>query len=53
MPPKEIHENLLETLRKESHSYSTVKTWAAAFKRGRESFEDDGRSRSPNDATYC
>ena len=51
MPPKEIHEDLMETLGKESPSYSTVKKWAAEFKRGRESVEDDGRSGRPTDAT--
>ena len=51
MPPKEIHEGFMETLGKESPSYSTVKKWAAEFKRGRESVEDDGRSGRPKDAT--
>ena len=41
----------METLGKESSSYSTVKKWAAEFKRGRESVEDDGRSTPPKDAT--
>ena len=36
MPPKEIHEDFMETLGKESPSYSTVKKWVAEFKRGRE-----------------
>ena len=36
MPPKEIHEDFIETLGKESPSYSTVKKWAAEFKRGKE-----------------
>ena len=34
MPSKEIHEGFMEPLGKVSHSYSTVKTWAAVFKRG-------------------
>ena len=50
IPPKEIHENFMETLGNES-PYITVKKWAAEFKRGRESVEDDGRSGRPNDAT--
>ena len=36
MSPKEIHEDFMETLRKESPPYSTVKKWAAEFWRGRE-----------------
>ena len=51
MPPKEIHEDFLQTLGKESLSYSTVKKWAAEFKRGRERVEDDGRSGRSKDAT--
>ena len=47
MPPKKIHEGFMETLGKKSPSYSTVKTWAAEFKRGRERVEDDGRSCHP------
>ena len=47
MPPKEIHEDFMETLGQESPSYSTVKKWAAEFKSGRESIEDDGRSGRP------
>ena len=31
--------------------HSTVKKWAAAFKRGREGIEGDGRSGRPQDAT--
>ena len=44
MPPKKIHEDFMETLWKESPSYSTVKKWATEFKRGRESVEDDESS---------
>ena len=41
----------METLGKESPSYSTVKKMVAEFKRGRESVGDDGRSGLPKDAT--
>ena len=34
MPPKEIHEDFIETHGKESPSYSTVTIWAAGFKGG-------------------
>ena len=47
----EIHEEFMETLGKESPSFSTVKKWATEFKRGRESVEDDGRSGRSKDAT--
>ena len=50
MPPKEINENFMETLGKEVPSYSTVKKWAAAFKRGNESVKDDRWSGRPTDA---
>ena len=43
--------HLLETLGKDSPSYSTVKKFAAELRRGRESVEDDGRSAYPKDAT--
>ena len=42
MPPKEIHEDNLEALVMESPSYSIVKKWAAKFKSGIETIEDDG-----------
>ena len=36
LPPKEIHADFMQTLGKESPSYSTVKKkWAAEFKRER------------------
>ena len=50
MSLKEIHEDTMETLEKESPSYSTVKKWATEFKRGRMSVEDDGRCGCPKDA---
>ena len=43
MSPKEIHEEFMETVGKEPPSYSTVKKWAAEFRTGRKSIEDDER----------
>ena len=51
MPPKEIHENFIETLGRNSPSRSTVKKWEGGFKRGRESVEDSGQSGPHIDAT--
>ena len=51
MPPKETHEDFMETLGRESPSYSTVNKWAAEFKRGRESVDDDEQSGHPIDVT--
>jgi transposase len=41
----------MDTLGKESPSYSTVKKWAAEFKRVRESIEDGERPGRPKKAT--
>ena len=49
--PKEIHEDFMEILGKESPSYSTEKKWVAEFRRGRESIEDDEWSGRPKEAT--
>jgi transposase len=47
MSPKEIHKDFMDTLGKESPSNSTVKKWAAEFKRGREMMSDlGGQNRS-------
>lgn len=51
MTPKEIHEDMVKTLDDDSPSYSTIKRWAADFKRGRESIEDDPRSGRPKTST--
>ena len=51
MTPKEIHEDMVKTLDDDSPSYSTIKKWAAEFKRGRESIEDDPRSGHPRTST--
>ena len=50
MTSKEIHEDFMKTLGNGSPTYSTVKKWAAEFKRGRESIKADARSGRPKDA---
>lgn len=48
--PKAIHEELAATLGDDSLSYSSVKKWAALFKAGRQSTEDDPRGGRPSTA---
>ncbi|UYV74600.1 hypothetical protein LAZ67_12000233 [Cordylochernes scorpioides] len=45
--PKEIYEDMVDTLREDAPSYSTVKKWVAAFKLGRISTEDEHRPGKP------
>ena len=49
--PKEIHVDMVATLGNDAPTLSTVKKWAAEFKRGRESLEDAPRSGHPSTAT--
>ena len=51
MPPKEIHDDFMETLGKESASYSTVKKKGNRVQEGGGRVEDDERSGRPKDAT--
>ena len=48
---KEIHTDMVSTLRDDAPALSTLKKWAAEFKRGRESLEDDLRPGHPSTAT--
>ena len=43
LTPNEVHEDMVATLGEDAPSYTIVKKWAAEFKRGRESLEDDPR----------
>ena len=48
---KEIHTDMVSTLRDGALTLLTAKKWAADFKRGRESLEDDPRSGRPFTST--
>ena len=43
LTPNEIHSKFIKVYRDSSPSFSTIKKWAAEFKRGRSSLEDDPR----------
>lgn len=47
--PTEIYKNMQRVYGNECPSFSTVKKWAALFKNGRESLEDDPRPGRPQD----
>ena len=47
LAPKAIHEDLVNTYGENAPSYPMIKKWAAEFKRGRESLEDDRRCGHP------
>ena len=51
LTPKDIHADMVATLGDTAPSYATVKRWAALFKMGRESLEDDDRCGRPLTAT--
>ena len=48
---KKIHADMVSTLGDDAPALSTVKKWAAEFKKGRKSLEDDLRSGRPSTAT--
>jgi hypothetical protein len=41
LTPKEIHSKFINVFRDSSPLFSTIKKWAAKFKHGRTSLEDD------------
>ncbi|KAH0816471.1 hypothetical protein GEV33_006320 [Tenebrio molitor] len=51
LTPTDIKNELDSTLKETAPSFSTVKKWAAEFKRGRTSIEDDERTGRPKTAT--
>ena len=49
--PQQIHNyRMIVVYGENAPSYATVKRWAAEFRRGRTSLEDDSRSGAPSDA---
>ena len=51
LTPKEIHSKYIKVYGDSSLSFSTIKKWAAEFKRGRTTLEDDPRKGHPKSAT--
>ena len=51
LTPNEIHLKFIKVYGDFSPSFSTIKKWAAEFKRGRTGLEDDPREGCPNSAT--
>jgi len=51
LTPNEIHSKFIKVYGDASSSFSTTKKWAADFKRGRTSLEDDPREGRPKSAT--
>ena len=48
--PQQIHNRMIVVHGENAPSYAAVKRWAAKFRRGRTSLEDDPRSERPSDA---
>jgi histone-lysine N-methyltransferase SETMAR len=51
LTPNEIHSKFIDVYGDSSPSFSTIKKWAAEFKRGRTSLEDDPCEGRPKSAT--
>jgi transposase len=51
LTPKEIHSKFIKVNEDSFPSFSTIKKWAAEFKRGRTSLEDDPHEGRPKSAT--
>jgi histone-lysine N-methyltransferase SETMAR len=51
LTPKKINSKFRKVCGDSSPSFSTIKKWAAEFKRGRTSLEDDPREGRPKSAT--
>jgi histone-lysine N-methyltransferase SETMAR len=51
LTPNEIHSKFIKVCGDSSPSFSTIKKWAAEFKRGCTSLDDDPREGRPKSAT--
>jgi histone-lysine N-methyltransferase SETMAR len=52
LTPNEIHSKFIKVYEDSSLSLSTIKKWAAEYKRGRTSLEDDPREGRPKMQQY-
>jgi transposase len=51
LTPNDVHSKSIKVYGDAAPSFSTIKKWAAEFKRGRTSLEDDPREGRPKNAT--
>jgi histone-lysine N-methyltransferase SETMAR len=53
LTPNKVHSKIIKVYGDSFPSFSTIKKWAAEFKHGRTSLEDDAREGRPKSAIWC